>query len=380
MRILHVTDSFLPVVGGIEVLVAGLSAYQRRGGHHVRVLTGSRGSPTPAAIPSDDRDRHTIRLPHPLLSSLTGLLEEWPPDVVHCHSSVVSPLTWRMARRAALLGTPVVVTMHSLVPRERVLATSLRRAARTFPPSVRWTAVSGVAARALERLVDRPVGILPNGTDAGSWPLATPGTAEVPTVVSVMRLAPRKRPLALVDVLAQVHGESPGLPWRAVIAGDGPRAAAVRRAVRSAGIEHRVDLLGRVGRPEVRELLASADLYLAPARLESFGIAALEARCSGVPVVAMRAGGVAEFVRDGVDGHLVDDDAEMAIRVARLLTDRSALRRLARAGRQDPPDLGWFTTGERVLAAYRTAIDDLRVGVGPRDHPVSGGPLPEYRR
>lgn len=68
---------------------------------------------------------------------------------------------------------------------------------------------------------------------------------------------------------------------------------------------------GVLTREEIRRVLGRADVYVAPAALESFGIAALEARCAGVPVIGMSRSGLGEFVTDGIEGFLVDDDAQM---------------------------------------------------------------------
>lgn len=78
-------------------------------------------------------------------------------------------------------------------------------------------------------------------------------------------------------------------------------------------------MTGRLDRTAIAGHLAAAPVFLAPATLASFGIAALEARSVGVPVVAMRAGDVGDFVRDGVEGLLVDSDSEMASASAGLL-------------------------------------------------------------
>ena len=59
-----------------------------------------------------------------------------------------------------------------------------------------------------------------------------------------------------------------------------------------------VTLAGRVDRDELKAIYARSDLFVAPAFLESFGIAALEARCAGLPVLAMRGTGITEFVAD----------------------------------------------------------------------------------
>ncbi len=100
------------------------------------------------------------------------------------------------------------------------------------------------------------------------------------------------------------------------------------------------------------EVLAAADAFVAPARLESFGIAALEARCAGLPVVAMRHGGVGDFVTDGLDGHLVADDDELAARLVGLLRDRPQLQRLGARLRDRPVPLAWSDVLARCEQVY----------------------------
>jgi phosphatidylinositol alpha 1,6-mannosyltransferase len=347
MRILHVSDTFQPLLGGIEVLVDDLSTHQRHAGHQVRVLTS-----TPSPAPDDAA---TVRVSRPLLSPVDDLVRSFRPDAVHCHSSIVSPLAWRTARAAARSGLPVVVTMHSMVPRGGPVAHSLRSLARAMPAAVTWTAVSTSAAAALQPVVGRPVTVLPNGLDQDSCRPARAGTNPVPLIVSVMRLARRKRPLELVEILAQVKAQLGERPWRVAIVGDGPLKSAVQRAIRRHGLSDRVHLTGRLERPQIMQLLARADLYLAPAYLESFGIAALEARCSALPVVAMSSGGVGEFVRTGTHGYLVRDDTEMAYRAAYLVANRAALQAMGRRSLADPPDLTWASIVERTLQAYAVA-------------------------
>jgi glycosyltransferase involved in cell wall biosynthesis len=347
VRILHVTDTYLPVVGGIEVLVHDLAQHQRLDGHQVGILTA-----TPATAADDDQ---AIRVRGSVLSGVDDILTRNHPDVVHCHSSIVSPLAWRTARNAALAGIPVLTTMHSIVPASGSLRAGLRGLARTMPRSVAWSSVSSTAAAALQPIVGGDVRVLPNGIDREACSPASAGSNDVPVIVSVMRLARRKRPMKLIGVLAGLRDTLGDRPWRAVIIGGGPQEAAVRRAVRRAGLADRVQLTGRLTRPEIMAILTRADVYLAPAHLESFGIAALEARVSGLPVVAMRSGGVGQFVADGVNGYLVQDDTAMTLRTAQLLADRALLRRMGQASLADPPDLDWPTVVQHSLDAYSWA-------------------------
>jgi glycosyltransferase involved in cell wall biosynthesis len=352
VRILHVTDTYLPVVGGIEVLVHDLAQHQRLDGHEVGVLTAT--SATAAGVRDAAEDR-TIRVRGSVFSDVIDILARNRPDVVHCHSSIVSPLAWRTARHAALAGIPVLATMHSIVPGSGSLKAGLSQLARTMPQSVAWSSVSSTAAAALQPIVGGDVRVLPNGIDPQACSPASPGSNDVPVIVSVMRLARRKRPMKLIGVLARLREQLGDRPWQAVIIGGGPLEAAVRRAVHRAGLSDRVRLTGRLTRPEIMAILARADVYLAPAHLESFGIAALEARVSGLPVVAMRSGGVGQFVADGVNGYLVQDDTAMTLRTAQLLADRALLWRMGQASLADPPELDWATVVQHSLEAYSWA-------------------------
>ena len=175
-------------------------------------------------------------------------------------------------------------------------------------------------------------------------------------MVAVGRLASRKRVLPLVDILAEVRRQvDPRIPLRAVLAGDGPQHDAVQRRLRALGIDSWVEMPGRLTRAQVRTLYAGADVFLAPAVYESFGLAALEARCAGLPVVARAQAGVGEFVRHGVEGLLVDDDAGMARSTAALLGNPAMLARMTRFNRMVPVALDWATVVDQCLDTYAIA-------------------------
>ena len=120
-----------------------------------------------------------------------------------------------------------------------------------------------------------------------------------------------------------------------VLIGDGPERREVEALVAQLGLGAYVRFLGLM--PRVCELLARADLFLLPSRTESFGLAALEALASGVPVVASAVGGLPEVVRDGVSGLLVppEQPSELARAIASLLGDEARRSAMARAARAD---------------------------------------------
>jgi N-acetyl-alpha-D-glucosaminyl L-malate synthase BshA len=120
-----------------------------------------------------------------------------------------------------------------------------------------------------------------------------------------------------------------------VLIGDGPERREVEALVSQLGLGAHVRFLGLM--PRVFELLARAELFLLPSQSESFGLAALEALASGVPVIASAVGGLPEVVRDGVTGVLVppaQPDA-LARAVVSLLGDETRRSQMARAARTD---------------------------------------------
>jgi glycosyltransferase involved in cell wall biosynthesis len=364
MRIAQVTDCYLPRLGGIELHVRDLAAHQAAAGHDVEIFTS-----TPAAADgaggAPDRDacvRRYATLTGDLpagagLAALQAAIAHGGYDVVHTHTSTFSPFAWSGLRSAVRAGVPAVTTLHSmLAPQARLLRLSAAATGWSRWP-VAWTAVSAAAAAPLRAVVGREaVTVLPNGIEAAAWHVASPRRPDRPlTVASVMRLSRRKRPGPLLGILAGIRAAIPAeVPLRAVIVGEGPRRPELERAVRSAGMDPWVTLTGALGRSQVRDVLSLADVYLAPARRESFGIAALEARCTGLPVVAMAAGGVREFVRDGVEGYLVDSDAAMAEVTARLLTSPQ-LRRMQEHNRTTAPELEWESLVSGCLELYGRA-------------------------
>jgi glycosyltransferase involved in cell wall biosynthesis len=111
--------------------------------------------------------------------------------------------------------------------------------------------------------------------------------------VLVARLVRQKR----VDVAVEAFR---ALPWRLVVVGDGPEGGPLRRSA-----PPNVEFAGPLEDRRLRELYRSSSGFVCTS-LESFGIAVCEALSSGVPVIALRAGGPTETVRDGKTGLLLE--------------------------------------------------------------------------
>jgi L-malate glycosyltransferase len=129
-----------------------------------------------------------------------------------------------------------------------------------------------------------------------------------------------KRVTDVVKIFAQVEREIPSV---LMMVGDGPDRVDAEAEARALDIQDKVFFLGKID--AVAPLLAGADLFLLPSSTESFGLSALEALASGVPVIGTRTGGLPEVIRDGETGFLceVGDIDAMSAAAVGVLRDRA---------------------------------------------------------
>src|SRR3954469_529644 len=139
-------------------------------------------------------------------------------------------------------------------------------------------------------------------------------------LMHVSNFRPVKRVRDVVRVYAKVAAQVQSV---LVMVGDGPDRVEAEEEARTLGTENEVFFLGKL--ESVAPLLASADLFLLPTQSESFGLSALEALATGVPVIGTRVGGLPEVVRDGETGALcsVGGVEEMARAAIALLRDEA---------------------------------------------------------
>jgi len=167
-------------------------------------------------------------------------------------------------------------------------------------------------------------------------------------LVAIGRLASQKGYDVLLRACA-ICGPELG-DWELLVLGEGPLRPALETLVRSLRLEGRVTFLGYVGNPY--PLLASADIFVHPARWEGFGLVVAEALALGAPVVAtLCPGGPREILGDGNFGILVepDDAGALAESLAALADNADQRRDLATAGPERARDYGPGRVAWRAL-------------------------------
>lgn len=385
MRITHVSDSYLPLLGGIETQVARLARRQAEAGHEVEVITTTpprrhaHGVSTERGQDGVTVHRVAARVPggfpvHPRSTAhVVARLRERTaagrrPDVVHLHMGVLAPTVELALRPVTRLGLPALLTVHSVWGGwERAFA-ALDRVGGWSAWPVQWSAVSAMTAAPLRRVVGRRLGaeaaaervsVLGNGIDVDAWRLPRTERGDRAEgrevhVVSATRFAPRKRVLPMLEAIAAAVERAPGR-LVATIGGDGPQLDEARRFVRERGLADVVRLVGRLSTVELMRLYVRADVFVAPAVQDAFGIAALEAQAAGLAVVSRSQSGVAERLLDGRDALLVDDDDAMAAALVRLADDPDLLDRIIAHNRTAELATSWPRVLADTEAAYARA-------------------------
>ena len=324
MRIAHVSDCYAPRTGGIETQVRALAVHQAAWGDEVRVVTATPGHS--GVFAGDDVvdglpvHRLAARLPfelpvHPRTVTEVGrLLDRHPVDVVHVHAGVISPFAWGAVRAATKRGIPTLVTVHSVwgpLARPGFAGSDVLRAVDTLGGNAerRERVAADRISSALPGAGD--VLIVPNGIDPAQWTVR-PGAGRRPAPSGRERDA---------DGPAQAHAAAGAHP-RGGRRLARPGHAALRRCSSATGRSGRVRrstcastgsaiASGSPGGCRARassRCSPRSDVYIQPSVKESFGLAALEARTAGLPVVARSQTGTSGFIHDGVQGLLADDD------------------------------------------------------------------------
>ncbi|MGD9986468.1 glycosyltransferase [Pseudonocardia sp.] len=364
MRIAQLANFYGPRSGGLRTALHHLGAGYVARGHEVVLVV-----PGPAAadelLPTGVR-RVTVAAPK--LPGTGGyravdpwrvrrLLDELAPDAIE----VSDRLTLRgLGEWAARRGVPGVVVSHErldrlltqfLLPERAAVVVADAANARMAAAYDTVVCTTGFARAEFDRIGARNVAQVPLGVDLATF---TPhrhdrglrrhlgGDAEA-LIVHCGRLSPEKHPERSVDTVAALRRD--GVDARLVVAGDGPRRAAMAR--RATGLP--VTFLGFVpDRSRLATLLASADVSIAPGPHETFGLSALEALASGTRVVVSASSALPEIVAGPAGAAAADDAGAFAAAVAGLLAADAEAGRCA--ARERAEGYGWPASVTAMLA------------------------------
>lgn len=379
MRILYCTDTYPPQVNGVSVVtalsVAGLRARgwscavvaprYPAGAHTVFPEAAAGREDVLVSIPSVAMPVYPdLRLSAPDYLAVRRIVRRFRPHLIHAETEFVIGRLGQMAGQRA--GIPLVSSYHTDFARYAAaygvpwLRDSVagyigrfhRRSWRTYTPS-------GPARADLMRTGVQDVEVWGRGVDTTTYSPARRsaewrgrlGLEDRFAFLYVGRLAAEKGVEQIVEAYGVAQRQMSPDSTRLIIAGAGPREASIRANAPSGTI-----LLGYLDRAtELPALYASADAFVFASLTETLGLVVLEAMASGLPVIAVPAGGVADHLRDGANGLATapHDVASMAAAMVALASDRERARRLGSGARATAEALTWDAELDRLDRSYR---------------------------
>ncbi|MEZ4513943.1 MAG: glycosyltransferase [Chloroflexota bacterium] len=389
MKIVHLCQSYPPMISGASLHVQQLASGQAANGHDVLVLSAS---DRPHGYTTHDGRLQITRLPshhNPYRIGQRFLL--WPqravwaelmrfqPDVIHLHEALGLGLIGLQAARR--LQIPVMFTAHQLpwfatayMPRvlglPQLVETITWQYARWFLRHCTTViAPTRTIARIIEKRLRYPVQVVNYGINLHQFqPTSTrPSEAnelyrkygldpELPVILHVGRLDVEKQVDVLVHAVAQVQQQ---MPVQLLVIGDGCERQKLMQLGQGLGIAEQCHFPGYVlPDGDLPGLYRLASVFATASQIETFGIVVLEAMACGLPVIAANATCMPELVHDHQNGLLVppDDSFAMAQRLTWLLQNPDVAARWREASGQMAQHYGMSRMIQEVMAVYYTAV------------------------
>ncbi|MBP1601135.1 MAG: glycosyl transferase [Acidobacteria bacterium] len=277
-----------------------------------------------------------------LATKMAEIAELHELDLLHCHYAIPHSASAFLAKcMLEPRRLPVVTTLHGT-------DITLVGSDRSYLPITRFsieksdgvTAVSNYLREATYKTfgVRKEIEVIYNFVNCDLYTPAAESSLRrhyAPNgervLIHLSNFRPVKRPTSVVEIFNIVQAR---LPAVLLMVGDGPERSSAEWLAHKYGIDRKVQFLGK--RDNIEEFMACSDLLLLPSSNESFGLVALEAMASEVPVLVSKVGGLPEVLEDGLDGFLVEPEniEEMGRKALEILSDEDRRREMGKHARQ----------------------------------------------
>jgi glycosyltransferase involved in cell wall biosynthesis len=370
------TNTFTPMVGGLEASIQSFTKEFRKQGHEVAIA-----APTFAGMPQNEEN--VVRIPAiqhfsgtdfsvnlPIPGLFSRLMKIFKPNIIHSHHPfLMGDIALRLSRQ---YHVPLIFTHHIMFEQYidyfpihhetfkhfvvELSAGYANLADHVIVPSQSvWDVLK-------QRGISAPMDIIPTGVDFKNfsrgdkvqfrhkWKI--PQDALV--IGYVGRLTPEKNLRFLADVMARFVKETPQA--HCLIVGQGPLLTEIENIFEHHKAAHRLCCAGVLHQQELIDSYHAMNIFAFGSHSETQGLVLLEAMAAGVPVVAVDAPAVRDFVRDFKNGRLVDKDSEKdfisALSWGAGLT-KEELRRVNHHARETARNLSSQRCADRMLGLYQ---------------------------
>jgi N-acetyl-alpha-D-glucosaminyl L-malate synthase BshA len=333
-----------PTFGGSGVVATELGLELSKRGHEIHFITYNQ--PVRLELLSNNVHYHEVNVPeYPLFhyqpyelalsSKLVDMVKLHKIDIVHVHYAIPHAYAAYMAKEMLQeegIYLPIVTTLHG-TDITLVGSHPFYKPAVTFSinKSDAVTAVSHSLKKDTLRLFDikNNIHVVSNFIDLEKYnhkftdcERGMIANEDEKIITHISNLRPVKRSQDVISVFYNIQKE---MPAKLMLIGEGPEREHLEYRCQELGISDKVIFFGKSN--EIEKILRFSDLFLLPSQTESFGLAALEAMASGVPVISSNTGGIPEVNIHGVSGFLSDvgDIEDMTKNALYILSDKKRL-------------------------------------------------------
>ena len=362
MKILHVIRNL--DVGGAEILLKQLVILFKKKGHDVSVMTVLPDSCSYIAEVLLQNGINIIRCPAKTQNSIVDAVKNLVFLVDHfrrCHYDVVHTHLTLDLYNLALVNfllrrkLKLITTEHNTVFTRRDKAIiklfQLEKFVYSFYSQV--ICITDIVQDYLVKklpFLEKKCTVIDNGIDLTEFSNCYDPYLKlnIPVILCIGSLCQRKDQATLIRAVGLVKG------LKLWLVGDGPSKTEFERLIKELNLEDVVILFGE--RCDIAYLLNQATIYVQPSLYEGFGIAILEAMCSGVPIISSNGPGMAKLV-DGVGEFFpVGDTKALSELITHLLKHPEMLLNMSKKGMIKAQQYSILKTADEYLKLYSTVI------------------------
>ncbi len=370
MNICLFTPSFLPDIGGMEVVLDKLARqFQYLGHKPIIVAQRSRHNTEIPKLPYEviyyPRPRSSVWLLQYVEHVLMREHKRHRFDIVHSH--LVYPTGYIATKLKKRLGVPVIITSHKgdIIPESRYRQRYItrKRMCWALKKADAATSVSSVLKNIIDELASNKANsvVIPNGADI---PSDTPGVMPETCVkvsgkdfmLTLGRLHQYKGLDVLLNAVELLSEQGIEIPYL-VIAGDGKEMANLRRQTADLGLHDKVVFTGAVFGDKKHWLLRNCRFFLQPSRAEGMPLTVLEAMAYGKAVIGTRISGIMELITNNENGILVEPEDSLSLSEAiKSLYENPNLEYMQEKTLALALRMTWPVIAERYLELYKQLL------------------------
>jgi glycosyltransferase involved in cell wall biosynthesis len=382
MKIAFFTNCYKPLINGVVSSIVSLKEAFEKKGHETYVFA-------PRVEDFKDEEEnifryHSINLTHkvkypiaiPLSLKAGQVITRFKPDIIHLHHPFV--LSMPAIMYAARLKIPKVLTIHTQYERyayyvspipQLITHEAIRRIIFNLADKVDVITTPSQSMKEMisNYRIKKEIVVIPNAIDINIFRKKNEQKVELLkkelqltqgdiVILYVGRVSLEKNIDKIIKALAIIRDKKID-NFQFIVVGEGTAVKQLKNLADSLKLTERIKFVGAINREMVIDYYQIADVFAFSSTSETFGMVIIEALASGLPVLAVKAPGAVDIIRNGFNGILVEDDiSQFAEQLRNLIQNKELRQKLSLNALQNVQHYSTDTVTDQILDLYNKLI------------------------